>query len=578
MKLNSFSIQRYRSIQKAEKLPLGDLAILVGPNNEGKSNILRGLVVGMELLGLGDRLRLVRGRARGTATLVSSQAGRSRSEGYVWDRDFPLPLQASHPEGTTIFDFEFELTGPEVEDFRSEIKSSLNGTLPIRLTIGPDSLLIQVRKKGPGAKALTEKRDRIARFVASRINLEYIRSVRTARDSMRVVGEMVGRELRGLESSSEYQNAVAVIARLQEPILGNLSETVTAMLKTFLPEVSTVEIQIPSEERFSALRRDSQIIVDDGTPTALEQKGDGIQSLAAVSLIQHVSEQAAGSRQLILAIEEPEAHLHPRAIHQLTAVLRDIASKQQVILTTHSPLLVNRFDIGSNIIVENSRARAAGSVKELRQVLGVRTSDNLESAELVLILEGESDRTAMRALLPVASTSIAEAMSENALAIETLLGGSNLGYKLSQLRESLCVYHAFLDKDQAGVSAAARAEAEGLLEPADRQFATCPGMTESELEDLYDPDVYKNVLLTKYNVDVSDRSFRRAKAKWTVRVQRLFHASGQVWDDQIAVQVKSDVARVVTASPETSLHSAKRSAFDALVGALERKLTAAPQP
>ncbi len=33
MRLERFSIQKYRSIIKAEKLPLGDLTVLVGPNN-----------------------------------------------------------------------------------------------------------------------------------------------------------------------------------------------------------------------------------------------------------------------------------------------------------------------------------------------------------------------------------------------------------------------------------------------------------------------------------------------------------------------------------------------------------------
>lgn len=50
MKLVSFSLQKYRSIQKAEKISLGSMTILVGPNNEGKSNILRGLVSGVALL------------------------------------------------------------------------------------------------------------------------------------------------------------------------------------------------------------------------------------------------------------------------------------------------------------------------------------------------------------------------------------------------------------------------------------------------------------------------------------------------------------------------------------------------
>jgi AAA15 family ATPase/GTPase len=43
MKLTHFSIRNFRSIGKAEFANLGAVAVLIGPNNEGKSNVLRAL-------------------------------------------------------------------------------------------------------------------------------------------------------------------------------------------------------------------------------------------------------------------------------------------------------------------------------------------------------------------------------------------------------------------------------------------------------------------------------------------------------------------------------------------------------
>ena len=44
MKIKSFTITNYRSIKKAYNIPLNeDMTILIGKNNEGKSNILRAL-------------------------------------------------------------------------------------------------------------------------------------------------------------------------------------------------------------------------------------------------------------------------------------------------------------------------------------------------------------------------------------------------------------------------------------------------------------------------------------------------------------------------------------------------------
>lgn len=56
MELVSFSVTNYRSITTAYKLPVKQATILIGPNNEGKSNILRALVTALEVLqSLGGR-------------------------------------------------------------------------------------------------------------------------------------------------------------------------------------------------------------------------------------------------------------------------------------------------------------------------------------------------------------------------------------------------------------------------------------------------------------------------------------------------------------------------------------------
>jgi predicted ATPase len=567
MRLVNFSLQRYRSITRAEKLPLGDLTILVGPNNEGKSNILRGLVVGMRILSLADQVRVHRGR------LTASRVLRSEDEAddYVWERDFPVSLQAKQPDGKTIFDFEFELSSDEISDFKIEVKSNLNGSLPIRLSLGQADIEIEVRKKGPGGKTLTAKRDAIAKFVARRLDVKYIPSVRTAKNAMKVVNEMVEREMRGIEETEQFQKAMGEIEELQTPLLEKLAASVHESLRAFLPDVQGVEIRIPTDARVSALTR-SQMVVDDGTATDLQFKGDGVQSLAAISLIRHVSEERSGERELVLAIEEPEAHLHPRAVHQLRGVLTAIASKQQVVVTTHSPLLTNRLVIENNIIVDRNRVRKATNVREVRDVLGVRVSDNLTMAQLVLVVEGESDRKTLLALLMNASKRIRDAVAEGTFAVEHLFGSGNLTYKLSQLNDALCVYHVFLDNDRAGQSAAANAELEGLLDASRRTFAICPGKAESEFEDLIDETLYESYLLRKYNVDLSTTNFSKSKAKWSERMKRAFRSAGQTWDVHVGKQVKSEIANLVEAGPEKSLHPSRAGAVDALARAIDRKL------
>ena len=50
MKLVSFSVTNYRSITKAHKIAIGQYTVLLGKNNEGKSNISNALNCAMNIL------------------------------------------------------------------------------------------------------------------------------------------------------------------------------------------------------------------------------------------------------------------------------------------------------------------------------------------------------------------------------------------------------------------------------------------------------------------------------------------------------------------------------------------------
>jgi hypothetical protein len=263
---------------------------------------------------------------------------------------------------------------------------------------------------------------------------------------------MVARELSELEQNIEYRTALKKIEDLQEPILKDLSVSILKTLKQFLPQVKDVSVRIHPEERVRALRRASEIVVNDGTPTLLTHKGDGAQSLAALAIIRHASERGASGKNLVIAIEEPESHLHPNAIHELKHVIDTLSERHQIILTTHNPLFVDRRVIGDNIVVKDNKAWPATKIEEVREVLGVRASDNLRHAELVLIVEGEDDRIAIGALLRNRFKYLDEALENGTLALDTLGGASNLSYKITQVRACICLYHVFLDYDRSGTS------------------------------------------------------------------------------------------------------------------------------
>jgi predicted ATP-dependent endonuclease of OLD family len=562
MDVVSFTVQNYRSITKAHKLPIDRSTILVGPNNEGKSNILKALVAAMQVLTKG----------RVNVPQSASTQGRFRHHRfYNWERDFPIGLQAKRPNGESVLILEFRLTDDEIEEFKDEIRSSLNGTLPLRLELGLHKCEVKVSKKGPGVRLLSRKSDRIAAFVADRLDFEYIPAVRTAKSAQEIVDEMVERELQAVETNPDYQAALTRVAELQQPILDKLSEAIRGTLVQFLPIIRGVNVQIATDQRYRALRRSSEIVVDDGVPTELQYKGDGAQSLAALGIMRHASERGARGRNLLIAIEEPESHLHPKAIHALKDVIQELATKHQVVITTHCPLFVDRAKLDSNIVVNNSRARAAKSIQEIRDILGVRSSDNLRHAELVLLVEGEDDRIALSALLGSASASLKQAIDHGTIAIDSLAGGANLAYKSGLVRDALCACHCFLDNDKAGIDAFDKARIQGLLGDADVNYAICPGMTESEIEDMYDVTAYESVVMNAYRVSLQCPAFKGRK-KWSTRLRAAFESQGKKWDDRIEMSVKQHVAEAIAAIPQTALNAHKRSAFDALAAALEVRL------
>lgn len=254
------------------------------------------------------------------------------------------------------------------------------------------------------------------------------------------------------------RQALDTIISLQQPVLSEIQDSLAYSLKRFLPSVDSVTIQ-PSSDTRSILLRSVEILIDDGQNTPLAQKGDGVISLTALALLTGIGledgafSQSRGLGNIVLAIEEPESHLHPNAIHFIRSVVDNIASDKQIIITTHSPLLVNRTDLGANIIVENNVASPATSVAQIRNSLGVRTSDNLSSARLVVLCEGRDDVSKLEELARLLSPMVGDALREGEVHFQPTHGCGKLPYNVSLLQGAVCEVLTLLDDDLAGKTA-----------------------------------------------------------------------------------------------------------------------------
>jgi putative ATP-dependent endonuclease of the OLD family len=364
------------------------------------------------------------------------------------------------------------------------------------------------------------------------------------------------------------------IAALQEPILESLSRNITQTMKEFLPNIAEARIGIHEHDRSLALRGISEIVLDDGAKTPLEYKGDGVQSLAAIALMRHASQLQHQGKDVVIALEEPESHLHPSAIRQLRNVLMELSTRHQVVVTTHNPIFTNRSDVHQNIIVSKNRAYPAKTVKDVRSVLGVRLDDNLSSAEVVLIVEGEEDRIAITKIVSELDKALEMELKSGRLAIDVLGGAGNLSHRVRLHTENMCQVHVLLDSDQSGKQAFEKASQDGILSVGSINFTEVGGKTEAELEDLYNENIYQGILRseTGFEMVVGGAAPDRAK-KWSDRVRNLLRRAGKPSDDATVAAIKFKVARAAATAGASGLNNSKAGPVQSLVNSLKAKLS-----
>ncbi|MGO2746235.1 ATP-dependent nuclease [Microbacterium sp.] len=217
--------------------------------------------------------------------------------------------------------------------------------------------------------------------------------------------------------------AVQALLRAAEPTLGTGTTTLSGVLETFNNELA-------SNERLSALRTGvathmssampraisaddlalrtgadpSASVLDnvslylsrDGSFMPLSEQSDGIRQLIAMTLFD-LAEGAAN----VVAVDEPELHLHPLSQRTVAELLT--SATNQKILVTHSPYIVQKFDPTEVVTV-----RADGSAKQIepsRLTVEERAQAHwwsprmLEAltARVAIVVEGVADRLVVEA-------------------------------------------------------------------------------------------------------------------------------------------------------------------------------------
>lgn len=536
MKIKSFSVSNYRSITRAHKIEMHDLTILVGKNNEGKSNIIKALSLSMKIL----NSRAILSKRSTFPTPMSKRFFEDydyKEYDYKWLRDFPVESQQKD-KGTknTKFELEFELSEEERKKFNKEVGTRLaTFNFDVTIEIGENNHpVIKVMKKG--SSKIKDQSLKVCEFIADNLVFNYIPAIRTESQAIRLIEDTISSELKTVENNEEYRNAIATISKLQKEPLDKIASKVKKTLSEFIPSIEEVKIEIEENIRRYALRRDVGVFINDGVMTNIEYKGDGIKSLATLAML---TDRYNVEQSSIIAIDEPEAHLHPGSIRQLNTVLQGLVNNNQVIISTHNPLFINKSDISSNVIVSSGKAIPAKSIKEIRDTLGVELSDNLISCSFIVFVEGLSDKKVIESLL-CRDEDIKKAIDNSLLSVEALHGVNNLSSKLYESHNTMFDYYVFLDGDNAGRDAYDEAEGKNLINLSQISFTSRVGKRESELEDLIKPEIYLDKLNSTCSINIKEADLNSMK-KWSDQIGLLFIEKGKPWSKKVEDEVKTIV-------------------------------------
>ena len=553
MKLEEVSVSNFRSITKRTKFDVGDLTTLVGPNNEGKSNLLRAVEIGFQLIqrwsalpdDLAGKDELSGDDARWF--LMPSPRAFSRWDdrglrGYDWARDYPLQKQGSKSAQPTVLRLSFKLTEDEIAKFKKVVGVSSNGTLPLEMQLSRTKVSLGIVKQGPGSATHKARAREIAKFITNGVMFVSIPAVRTSRQAQSLANDLARVRLQRVSQSDEYRQLIAQVNELRRQAVEEIASELTESVKQYLPSVESVRI-----DTIDASLSDSvaDLRVNDGTATSIESKGDGVKSLVSMALLQQLAGERSAEQEIILAVDEPEAHLHSASVHELQRVFLRVSERQQVVLATHNPIFVNRERVSSNIIVRGNDAKPAQSVGQVREAIGVQLHDNLASAETVVLVEGVLDEVILPALLKSVDPGWGDRLASGRVVFKATKGAGKMRSQAQREKSTLCRIISVLDGDETGRQEAKNIIAHEILPVRNVFLYEVRGWKEAEIEDLLLPEIYIPALINKYSRSFPKGGFPDRSVKWSENFKRHVRSVGLAYDDSMLDEAKGVVSETV---------------------------------
>jgi predicted ATPase len=356
--LSRVQIRNYKNIA-AVVLDLQPLTALVGPNGAGKSNFVDALAFIADSLNVSLQLAFanrggiaaVRRKSGGHPTHIGLRLGMELFDGGWADYAFDI---AARPGETFSVAHERCIVQPLMQprhEFEVENGKFIRSVPGIRPRIAPDRLALTV------VSAAEEFRP-VFDFLTG------IRHYSLQPERLRRLQDPDPGE--GMVLLSDGSNAASVLRRIIDQRNSNGYERICSLLNQVVPGTVEVQPKLLGQKETLEFRQD----VGQKHPWRFDALNMSDGTLRALGILLAVYQPQSPS---LIVIEEPESTIHPAATEILMDILLDGAEHSQVLLTTHSPDVLDNKRLGDRQIVAAESVQGAAKItpltKTTRQVI-----------------------------------------------------------------------------------------------------------------------------------------------------------------------------------------------------------------
>ena len=321
--LEKVHIKNFLSLRDVE-LPLKPLTVIVGPNASGKSNIVNGLVLLNRMMGV-EKLPPV-----------------EFIQDLLWAggaSDITLQLQTKVKETRAIYELVLKaeadnpIVGEELLVQGRKVISIQNGEGMVQDEDGENKT-----KYKSGKLALKSAGDYGNKPITNALT-EFIKDWHAYDFQPEVIRNNLGHFAPVTKELPEPLKLDSYGFRLPELLSDWYKNAPEEFHKVSASLAASTATKIKIDQR--TIDGDDQLCLLEGYPNPIPMKGA---SYGILRLVSHYALLNQPELPPLIAIEEPERHLHPGALTHIANVLEQLAERTQVIITTHSSQLLDAFN------------------------------------------------------------------------------------------------------------------------------------------------------------------------------------------------------------------------------------------